>query len=106
MAAPGLTRGRVDTTVNASASNGCVMAKLRPRAYEYPRPAVTVDVVLFTVAGGPQGLRLRTLLVQRGEEPQKGAWAIPGGFVRENDELPRAAERELAEETGVRGAFL
>jgi 8-oxo-dGTP diphosphatase len=75
-------------------------------SYEWPRPALTVDVVLFTVAGTAPGLRLRVLLIHRGEEPQRGSWALPGGFVRENEDLPAAAARELAEETGIRDVYL
>jgi 8-oxo-dGTP diphosphatase len=74
--------------------------------YEWPRPAVTVDVVLFTVAGGLRDLRLRVLLIRRDGEPQKGSWALPGGFVREDEDLPDAAGRELAEETGIGGVYL
>jgi 8-oxo-dGTP diphosphatase len=67
---------------------------------------VTVDVALFTVRGVLNDLRLQVLLMQRSEEPFAGAWALPGGFVREDEDLPDAALRELAEETGVRGAAL
>jgi 8-oxo-dGTP diphosphatase len=74
--------------------------------YDYPRPALTVDVVLFTVLGAVQDLRLHVLLIRRNQEPMRGRWALPGGFVRENEDLPEAAGRELEEETGVRGAFL
>jgi ADP-ribose pyrophosphatase YjhB (NUDIX family) len=74
--------------------------------YEWPRPAVTVDVVLFTVAGALQDLRLQVLLVRRDGEPQRGWWALPGGFVRENEDLPAAAARELEEETGVADVYL
>ena len=49
--------------------------------YEWPRPAVTVDVVLFTVAGSLQEMRLQVLLVRRDAEPLRGWWALPGGFV-------------------------
>jgi 8-oxo-dGTP diphosphatase len=73
----------------------------RKHVYDWPRPAVTVDVALFTVAGTLQNLRLRVLLIQRGEEPFRGAWALPGGFVRENEDLEDAALRELQEESGV-----
>lgn len=74
--------------------------------YDYARPAVTVDIALFTVAGTLQNLRLRVLLIERGESPFAGAWALPGGFVRENEDLDVAAHRELQEEAGVAEAVL
>ena len=76
------------------------------RTYEWPRPAVTVDIVLYTVAGALNDLRLQVLLVERGLTPFRGAWALPGGFVHENEDLHAAALRELAEETGIRDVFL
>lgn len=66
-----------------------------PRAF--PAFAVTVDVVILTMAAG----ELHVLLVQRGEEPFAGTWAIPGGFKRPDETLDQAARRELSEETGV-----
>ncbi len=66
-------------------------------AGEFPAFAVTVDVVILTMAAG----LLNVLLVRRGEEPFKGTWAIPGGFKRPDETLDEAAARELAEETGV-----
>lgn len=66
--------------------------------YAYPRPAVTVDMVLCTV--GTNGA-LQVLLIQRKHDPFAGRWALPGGFVDEHEDLPAAARRELREETGV-----
>jgi 8-oxo-dGTP diphosphatase len=62
---------------------------------------VTVDVALFTVAGALNELRPQVVLVERDEEPWRGQWALPGGFVRENEDLPAAARRELVEESGI-----
>jgi 8-oxo-dGTP diphosphatase len=65
-------------------------------AYEYPRPALTVDLALIT-----RELKPRVLLIQRKKDPFAGSWAMPGGFVEENEKLTDAARRELKEETGV-----
>jgi 8-oxo-dGTP diphosphatase len=66
----------------------------------YPPVAVTVDVVVLTIADGA----LQVLLVIRGEDPYSGMRALPGGFVRPEEDLDRAAARELREETGVEAA--
>jgi 8-oxo-dGTP diphosphatase len=71
-----------------------------PTGYDpskFPAFAVTVDVVILTMADG----MLHLLLVRRGEEPFKDMWAIPGGFKRPEETLDEAARRELSEETGV-----
>jgi 8-oxo-dGTP diphosphatase len=64
--------------------------------YDYPRPALTVDVVLATREPHP-----RVLLIKRAKDPFAGTWALPGGFVAQNERLIDAARRELVEETGV-----
>ena len=69
--------------------------------YEFPRPAVTVDIVILTHESEPH-----VLLIRRGDEPFKGAWALPGGFLDQNETLIEAAHRELREETGVTGVEL
>lgn len=63
----------------------------------FPPFAVTVDIVLLTIRQG----RLAVLLVKRGVEPFKDSWALPGGFVREDESLDVAALRELREESAV-----
>ena len=71
-----------------------------PHGYDpaaFPPFAVTVDVALFTIRDDA----LQVLLIERGGEPYRGAWALPGGFVRLHEDLAQAATRELAEETGL-----
>lgn len=71
--------------------------------YDYPRPALTVDIVVMTVFDTD----LKILLIKRGAEPFMNTWALPGGFVQVNDRkdqgenLEEAAHRELSEETGL-----
>ena len=78
------------------------MKEKRRYTYEYWRPAVTVDNVVFSF----DGTHLNVLLVKRGREPFKGCWAFPGGFLDENETLEEAAKRELKEETGLVSQFL
>jgi 8-oxo-dGTP diphosphatase len=74
-----------------------------PEGYDpddYPRVAVTVDIVVLTILDR----KLQVVLVRRGGEPYKDAWALPGGFVLPAEDLDDAADRELREETGVDAA--
>lgn len=68
-----------------------------PYTYEYPRPAVTADCLVVTREAVP-----RLLLIERGGEPFKGCWAIPGGFMDMDETTDQCAIRELEEETGLR----
>ena len=66
--------------------------------YKYPRPALTTDQVIFGFGEG----ELRVLLIRRGNEPFKGKWALPGGFMDMDEDAETCARRELEEETGLK----
>ena len=70
--------------------------------YKYPRPALTVDCVVF----GLDGSDLKVLLIERDLAPFAGSWALPGGFVGMEETVEEAAARELEEETGLKKLFL
>ena len=65
--------------------------------YKYPRAALTVDAIVFV----KENKSTYILLIQRGNEPFKNMWALPGGFIEMNETLETACKRELAEETGL-----
>lgn len=70
--------------------------------YDYPRPMLTVDCVVF----GLDADRLQVLLIRRKSDPFKDHWALPGGYVEMDESLEDAARRELTEETNLRDVFL
>jgi 8-oxo-dGTP diphosphatase len=70
--------------------------------YDYPHPAVTADVVVFTV----REERLAVLLIQRAQAPYAHYWALPGGFIEPDENLEQGALRELFEETGLTNVYL
>lgn len=63
--------------------------------YKYPRPAVTADCIVLTKE------EPKVLLIQRANEPFKGCWAFPGGFMEMDETTEQCAIRELKEETGL-----
>jgi len=65
--------------------------------YDYPRPAVTADCVVIAKENEP-----KVLLIRRGNEPFKGCWAFPGGFMNMDETAEQCAVRELEEETGLK----
>ena len=69
--------------------------------YKYPRPAVTADCVVISKESEP-----KVLLIQRGNEPYKGCWAFPGGFMDMDETTEQCAIRELEEETGFKVSSL
>ena len=70
--------------------------------YEYERPALTTDCVVF----GLDANDLKILLIQRDIDPFEGKWALPGGFIRVGESLDECARRELEEEAGLKSIFL
>lgn len=66
-------------------------------SYKYPRAALTVDAIVFV----KEGNATKVLLIERGIEPFKNKWALPGGFVEMDERLEVACKRELQEETGL-----
>ena len=75
--------------------------------YKYPRPALTVDSIVFVKENVSDNRTVKNheifvLLIQRGKEPYKDKWALPGGFVEMDELLEDACRRELEEETGVK----
>lgn len=73
-----------------------------PYSYEYPRPALTVDAVVFKETAKGYAV----LLIERRNEPFRGKWALPGGFMDMTETLEEAVTRELQEETGLRLSHL
>ena len=65
--------------------------------YNYPRPAVTGDCIVIT-----KEVDAKVLLIQRADEPYKGCWAFPGGFLNMDETTEQCAIRELEEETGLK----
>jgi 8-oxo-dGTP diphosphatase len=65
--------------------------------YKYPRPAVTADCIVITKEAEP-----KVLLIERGDDPFKGCWAFPGGFMNMDETTEQCAIRELEEETGLK----
>ena len=70
--------------------------------YSFPRPAVTTDILVFRKGD----VMSEILLIKRKFNPYANHWALPGGFVEENETLERCASRELEEETGLQGLSL
>ncbi|MCR5196670.1 MAG: NUDIX hydrolase [Pseudobutyrivibrio sp.] len=71
---------------------------------DYPRPSVTVDMMVLGTKKDLSGLRI--LLIKRGGHPYLNSWALPGGFVHPDETCYEAAKRELKEETGIKDVFL
>jgi 8-oxo-dGTP diphosphatase len=78
------------------------MVKKGKYVYDWPRPMVAADAAVFAISKN----KIKLLLVNRGNEPFKGKWCLPGGFVNIDEELEDAVARELAEETGLTGVHL
>ena len=71
-------------------------------SYEYPRPAVTTDCIIFGFDGG----ELKVLLIERITEPYKDCWALPGGFINMDEDAETCARRKLKEETSIENVYI
>lgn len=76
--------------------------KITSYNYRYPHPAITADCLLFAYSEG----KLQILLIERGGEPYKGYWAIPGGFMEMDETTESCARREMFEETKIKLDYL
>lgn len=77
------------------------MSEEKGYTYRYPRPALTADCVIFGYDNG-----LKILLIERGIEPFKGMWALPGGFMKMEESIEECARRELREETSMQNVYM
>src|SRR6266545_7023387 len=89
---------KVNAEYKEDSGNQTGNSSTMPHTYQYPRAALTVDCVVF---GFDEG-ELKVLLIERGLDPSKGRWALPGGFVRVDETIDEAARRELEEEAGLK----
>lgn len=75
----------------------------RRYCYDYPRPAVTTDCIIYDI-DDQKGFKI--LLIKRNNDPYKDMWAFPGGFMEMDETAEECAARELLEETGIKGVLL
>lgn len=80
----------------------CILNTMGEYRYDYPRPALTVDVVVFSI----RDQKLNILLIKRLGKPYEGTWALPGGFIQLEETLREAALRELKEESGIENIYI
>lgn len=98
--------------VNLGITEKEFLSQYEPESYS--RPSVTDDMLLFTAVDAAEDVtvrelpvkELKVLLVKRGEHPDLGKWALPGGFVKLDENLDSAAERKLREETGIDSIYM
>ncbi len=84
------------------AANRAKRTQTRSELERYPRPSLAVDVVALTVEAG----QLRVALYERADPPQRGHYALPGGFMHIDESIEDAANRLMAKKVGLAGMFL
>ena len=90
------------SNINKYSDDSFTLNERKVYTYEYPRPSVAADCVIF----GFDGREINVLLIERGGEPFKGDWALPGGFLKMDETIEQCARRELMEETNVNCSYL